>query len=96
MLLRCSQRYGAIWTGDNESSWAHLQIAAPMLLSLIVGALSFVGADVGGFFGNPDAELMRIWMQAGAYQPFPRGRAHHDAKRREPWMFGDEWIGWFE
>ena len=87
-----SQKYGAIWTGDNESSWGHLKIAAPMLLSLNVAALSFVGADVGGFFGNPDAELMTRWMQAGAYQPFFRGHAHHDAKRREPWMFGDEWM----
>ena len=87
-----SQRYGAIWTGDNESSWDHLKIAAPMLLSLNVGGLSFVGADVGGFFGNPDAELMTRWMQAGAYQPFFRGHAHHDSKRREPWMFGDETL----
>lgn len=87
-----SQKYGAIWTGDNEASWSHLQIATPMLLSLNIAALSFVGADVGGFFGNPDAELMTRWMQAGAYQPFFRGHAHHDAKRREPWMFGEEWM----
>lgn len=85
-----SQKYGSIWTGDNEASWSHLKIASPMLLSLNVGALSFVGADVGGFFGNTDAELMTRWMQAGAYQPFFRGHAHHDAKRREPWMFGQE------
>jgi len=85
-----SQKYGAIWTGDNLAEWSHLEVASPMLLSLNVGALSFVGADVGGFFGNPDAELMTRWMQAGAYQPFFRGHAHHDAKRREPWMFGDE------
>jgi alpha 1,3-glucosidase len=85
-----SQRYGAIWTGDNEAKWSHLEISAPMLLGLNVGALSFVGADVGGFFGDTDAELMTRWMQAGAYQPFFRGHAHHDAKRREPWMFGDE------
>lgn len=85
-----SQRYGAIWTGDNAAEWSHLEIAAPMLLSLNVGALSFVGADVGGFFGNTDAELMTRWMQAGAYSPFFRGHAHHDAKRREPWMFGEE------
>jgi alpha 1,3-glucosidase len=85
-----SQQYGAIWTGDNAAEWSHLEIAAPMLLSLNVGALSFVGADVGGFFGNTDAELMTRWMQAGAYTPFFRGHAHHDAKRREPWMFGDE------
>jgi len=85
-----SQKYGSIWTGDNAAEWSHLSIASPMLLSLNVGALSFVGADVGGFFGNTDAELMTRWMQAGAYQPFFRGHAHHDAKRREPWMFGEE------
>ena len=86
-----SQRFGAIWTGDNESSWSHLAIAAPMLLSLNVGGLSFVGADVGGFFGNPDAELMTRWVQAGAYQPFFRGHAHHDSQRRvsnEVFMIG--------
>jgi hypothetical protein len=31
--------------------------AAPMLLSLSVAGLPFVGADVGGFFGEPSAEL---------------------------------------
>lgn len=87
-----SQKYGAIWTGDNAAEWSHLEIATPMLLSLNVGALSFVGADVGGFFGNTDAELMTRWMQAGAYTPFFRGHAHHDSKRREPWMFGEETL----
>lgn len=87
-----SQQYGAIWTGDNKAEWSHLEVSAPMLLSLNVAALSFVGADVGGFFGNPDAELFTRWMQAGAYQPFFRGHAHHDSKRREPWVFGDETL----
>jgi len=41
-------------------------IAAPMLLSLNIAGLPFVGADVGGFFGNPDAQLMVRWNQAGA------------------------------
>jgi alpha 1,3-glucosidase len=63
-----------------------------MLLSLNVAALSFVGSDVGGFFGDPDAELFTRWMQAGAYQPFFRGHAHHDSKRREPWMYGEETL----
>ena len=84
-----SQRYGAIWTGDNTALWSHLEAAAPMLLSMNVGALSFVGADAGGFFGNPDAELFTRWMQAAAYTPFFRGHAHHDSKRKEPWMFDD-------
>jgi len=85
-----SQRYGAIWTGDNTADWTHLKVATPMLLSLNIAGIVFSGADVGGFFGNPDAELMTRWTQAGSYQPFFRGHAHHDSKRREPWTFGDE------
>ena len=84
-----SQRWGAVWTGDNAARWDHLQQAAPMLLSMSVCGLVFVGADAGGFFGDPDAELMARWVQAAAYTPFFRGHAHHDAKRREPWSFGE-------
>ena len=85
-----SQRYGAIWTGDNTADWGHLKIAAPMLMSINLAGLSFAGADVGGFFGEPGAELMTRWFQAGAFTPFFRGHAHHDTKRREPWVHGDE------
>ena len=30
------------------------------------------GADVGGFFGNPDTELLVRWYQLAAYTPFFR------------------------
>ena len=38
-----TQRYGAIWTGDNEAKWSHLEKATPMLLTMSLSALSFVG-----------------------------------------------------
>ena len=56
-----SQRYGAMWTGDNTANWQHLQISAPMLMSINLGGLSFAGADVGGFFGEPTPELFTRW-----------------------------------
>ncbi|KAI0218344.1 glucosidase II [Massospora cicadina] len=84
-----TQRVGAIWTGDNRASWDHLESAAPMLLSIGLVGIGFSGADVGGFFGNPEPELLVRWYQAGAFQPFFRGHAHIDSKRREPWMFGE-------
>lgn len=81
---------GAVWTGDNTADWEHLKISIPMCLSFSIVGMSFVGADIGGFFKNPDAELMVRWYQAAAYQPFFRSHAHIDTKRREPWLFGDE------
>lgn len=84
-----SQRFGAVWTGDNMADWSHLAIAVPMLLSLSVSGIAFCGADVGGFFNNPDFELLTRWYQAGAFQPFFRGHAHLHTKRREPWLFDD-------
>ncbi|KAK9162356.1 hypothetical protein Syun_003258 [Stephania yunnanensis] len=85
-----SQRYGAVWTGDNTAEWEHLRVSVPMVLTLGLTGITFAGADVGGFFGNPDTELLVRWYQLGAYYPFFRAHAHHDTKRREPWLFGDQ------
>ncbi|KAL3640474.1 putative glucan 1,3-alpha-glucosidase [Castilleja foliolosa] len=84
-----TQRYGAVWTGDNTAEWDHLRVSVPMILTLGLTGISFSGADVGGFFGNPDTELLVRWYQLGAYYPFFRAHAHHDTKRREPWLFGE-------
>ncbi|KAG6657274.1 hypothetical protein I3843_04G072800 [Carya illinoinensis] len=88
-LFAGSQRYGAIWTGDNSADWDHLRVSVPMVLTLGLTGMPFSGADVGGFFGNPEPELLVRWYQLGAYYPFFRGHAHHDTKRREPWLFGE-------
>lgn len=53
-----TQRVGPIWTGDNAADWKHLRVSLPMLLTLGVSGLPYSGADVGGFFGNPDPELL--------------------------------------
>lgn len=87
-----SQRWGAMWTGDNAAKWSHLEIAAPMILTVSMCGFAFTGADAGGFFGDTEPELMSRWIQAAAFTPFFRGHAHHDAKRREPWSFGEPWT----
>jgi len=86
-----SHRYGPIWTGDNAAEWSHLKISVPMLLSLSVAGMSFSGADVGGFFGDPSKELYIRWQQtAAAMYPFFRCHVHLDNKYREPWTFDAE------
>ncbi|XP_072425435.1 neutral alpha-glucosidase C-like [Chiloscyllium punctatum] len=85
-----SQRYGAVWTGDNVAEWSYLKISIPMLLNLSITGISFCGADIGGFAQNPEPELLVRWYQAAAYQPFFRNHSHAETKRREPWLFGED------
>lgn len=38
-----SQRYGAVWTGDNLGTWNHLASTVPMLLANSMGGFAFTG-----------------------------------------------------
>lgn len=87
-----SQRSAAVWTGDNTADWDHLRISYPMCLSLAISGISFCGADVGGFFKNPDRELFIRWNQAAAWLPFFRQHSHIETRRREPWTYDDETV----
>jgi alpha 1,3-glucosidase len=88
-----SQRLGAMWTGDNLANWEHLAASIPMILNNGIAGFPFAGADVGGFFGNPEKDLLTRWYQAGAFYPFFRGHAHIDTRRREPYLAGEPYTG---
>src|SRR4030088_3066184 len=53
-----TQRYAATWTGDNSSTWNHLNMSTPMLLSLGLCGYTMVGDDIGGFAGSPPPRLL--------------------------------------
>ncbi len=84
------QRYAAVWTGDNSSWWEHLEGSIPMLLNLGLSGVPFIGADIGGFHGNADGELLVRWTQLGAFYPLMRNHSTRGSRRQEPWAFGEQ------
>ncbi|MCL4539875.1 MAG: DUF5110 domain-containing protein [Bacteroidetes bacterium] len=86
------QRYSAMWTGDNVSSYAHLKLALTMFLNIGVSGQPFVGSDVGGFVGNPSPELFSRWLELGVFTPFFRTHSTWGSKPREPWAFGAKYT----
>ncbi len=80
-------RYAWHWTGDIESSWECLKQTIPTLLGLGISGVPFSGSDIGGFLGDPEAEIFLRWFQLGAFTPFFRSHSALTASRREPWTF---------
>lgn len=49
-----------------------------------------IGSDIGGFCGDPEADLLVKWYQVGCFHPFFRGHSSKNSLRREPWLFDEK------
>ncbi|WP_236652857.1 glycoside hydrolase family 31 protein [Chitinophaga vietnamensis] len=85
-----SQRYSALWTGDNRAEEDHMLLGVRLLNSLGISGMAFTGMDIGGFTGNPTVSLYTRWMQIGAFIPYFRNHTGVNTKSAEPWAFGEE------
>ena len=85
-----TQRFSAVWTGDNSAYDAHMLLGQRLVNSLGITGMSLVGVDIGGFSGNPTPELMVRWNSLGVYTPMFRNHAAQGTKYREPWQWGKE------
>ncbi|KAH3670479.1 hypothetical protein OGAPHI_000994 [Ogataea philodendri] len=89
-----SQRTSAMWTGDNSAKWEYLRESIPMVLTMNTVGFPFAGADLAGFFGNPDKDLQVRWYQTGLWYPFFRAHAHIDSRRHEPYVAGEPYTSY--
>ena len=87
-----TQRYALVWTGDNQSIWAHLQMAIPQLCNLGLSGFSYAGTDVGGFGADTTKELLARWVQVGCLSPFFRNHSAQGTRKQEPWQFDKELL----
>ena len=84
------QKYSAQWTGDNASTDEHMLLGFRILNSMGLSGIPYVGMDVGGFMGNPSAELFTRWMSISSFSPLFRNHTAIDYNYREPWLFNDQ------
>ena len=70
------------------SNWIDLKMSLPMLMTLGVSGMPFVGTDIGGFAEAPTPELFTRWLQAGVFSPFMRVHSADGTPDQEPWSYG--------
>lgn len=88
-----AQRYSAIWTGDNRSESDHMIMGIRIMNSMGLSGVAFTGMDIGGFTGNPSADLYAKWIEIGAFNPYFRNHTAINTKSSEPWTYGEEVLG---
>jgi alpha-glucosidase len=81
-------RYAVTWTGDNSATWDHLRQTTPQLLNLGLSGFAMAGADVGGFAGSPQPELLTRWLEVAAFHPIDRDHSAVGTLPQEPWENG--------
>ena len=82
-----SNRYTAIWTGDNFSNYVHLKNSIATTLNLALSGIPFNGPDAGGFGGDTSPELITDWFKAGFLFPILRNHSVKGSRQQEPWAF---------
>ncbi|MBN1149576.1 MAG: hypothetical protein JXA78_20110 [Anaerolineales bacterium] len=87
-----NQRYAWNWSGDTESSWGSLRLTIANALGMGLSGLPYTGPDIGGFSGDPPAELYLRWFQLATFLPFFRTHSAIGTARREPWVYGEPYT----
>jgi len=82
------QRYSAVFTGDNTSTWDGLRISFQVLLSMGLSGFAHAGSEIGGFGLHPSPELYARWIEAGVFYPYCRTSTADRVRDQEPWSFG--------
>jgi alpha-glucosidase len=83
------QRYAWTWTGDIECTWTALRQTIATIIGLGLSGIPYSGPDIGGFQGNPTAELYLRWFQMCTFVTFYRTHSANNVEDRTPWTYGE-------
>ena len=82
-----SHRYGGIWLGDNNSSWAQLLANIQMMPSVQMCGFLYSGADLCGFSCDTTPDLALRWLEFGLLAPLMRNHSAVGTRMQEYYRF---------
>lgn len=92
-----SQAHGAVWAGDENSTWEAFRWSLYAGLSASASGILYWGWDVAGFSGDvPTPELYVRSMAAATFVPIMQYHSEYNHHRRPlrdrtPWNIGERW-----
>ena len=82
-----SHRYGGIWLGDNEATWAQLLANIQLMPNVQLCGFLYAGADLCGFGGDTTPDLALRWAEFGLFTPLMRNHSTAGVREQEYYRF---------
>lgn len=88
-----TSRHAAVWTGDQPSTLNDLQTSLHQICTASLCGMPYLGADIGGFFGNPSENLLDLWFVNSVwFYPFLRLHGEIQTKDRQQLVASSDLI----
>ncbi|XP_074859780.1 sucrase-isomaltase, intestinal isoform X2 [Carettochelys insculpta] len=85
-----SGRWVGHWLGDNYARWDQLEKSIIGIMEFGLFGITYIGADICGFFNDTTYELCARWMQLGSFYTFSRNHNVIGTMRQDPVSFDEK------
>ncbi|WP_160498392.1 discoidin domain-containing protein [Paenibacillus dendrobii] len=88
-----TQRYSAVWSGDQSGNWDYIRFHIPTLIGAGLSGIPYATGDVDGIFGGSAKTYVRD-LQWKAFTPILMNMSGWAAKDKQPWVWGEPYTSY--
>lgn len=88
-----TQRYSAVWSGDQSGDWEYIRFHIPTLIGAGLSGIPYATGDVDGIFGGSAKTYVRD-LQWKAFTPILMSMSGWAAKDKQPWVWGEPYTSY--
>lgn len=86
-----TQRYSAVWSGDQSGNWEYIRFHIPTYIGAGLSGMPFIGSDVDGIFGGSAKTQVRD-LQWKAFTPILLNMSGWSERDKQPWVWGEPYT----
>jgi alpha-glucosidase (family GH31 glycosyl hydrolase)/uncharacterized protein YjdB len=88
-----TQRYSAVWSGDQTGSWEYIRYHIPSMIGAGLSGMTYATGDVDGIFGGSPQTYVRD-LQWKAFTPILMSMSGWASVDKQPWHYGEPYTSY--
>ncbi|WP_314586302.1 discoidin domain-containing protein [Paenibacillus terrigena] len=88
-----TQRYSAVWSGDQAGDWEFIRFHIPSMIGAGLSGMAYSTGDIDGIFGGSAKTQVRD-LQWKVFTPILMNMSGWAAKDKQPWVWGEPYTSY--